>query len=155
MIRSFFNAPTDPSTADISDHPSTDLAFFDHICSKLAGENDKNTEEHRKKVRRLLSGFSVKMEATDDAYIAEIDALLEVVVDYRENIAAKRRELYGILLDKSAVGNIEITPEELLSEAGLVSKPIRDRSKLARALFSAMSVAMTSLLESSGPIWPV
>ncbi|KAA3509208.1 hypothetical protein DXM21_22570 [Agrobacterium rosae] len=145
VIRSFFNAPTDPSTADPLDYPSTDLAFFDHICSKLAGETDKNTEEHRKKVRRLLSGFSVKMEATDDAYIAEIDALLEVVVDYRENIAAKRRELYGILLDKSAVGNIEITPEELLSEAGLVSKPIRDRSKLARALFSAMSVAMTSL----------
>lgn len=145
VMRPFFNAPTDPSAADGLDHPSTDLAFFNYICRKLADDEDKDTEEHRRKVRRLLSGFSVKMEATDDIYIEEIDALLEVVIDYRENIPAKRRELYGILLAKSAIGNVEITPEELLSEAGLVSKPIRDRSKLARALLPALTVAMTSL----------
>lgn len=143
--RQFFNTPSDPNKADPLGTPATDKAFFDFVCAKLVAKDETDLVAHCQKVKCLIANFSIKTEATDASYIASINALLEVAIDYRENIESKRRQLYGILLEKSAIGNVEITPEELFSDAGLAFTSIRNRSDLVRAMLPALSSAMMLL----------
>lgn len=134
--RRFFN-DTSPSTKKSKQReawelPKTDLAFFEYVCRVLVTASTTDGASHAKRVRQLLAGLELNAEASDEKFIASIDALLSQIVEHREDVEGKRRELCTIVLELSAKGNIAITADELLKKAGLNAQPLRDRAQFAR-----------------------
>lgn len=66
-----------------------------------------------------MARFDIEPALTHEHLCAEINRFLRGVVDYRENVDAKRQQLCGLLLELAAQGEVTITPRELLQRVGL------------------------------------
>ncbi len=122
--------PDDPLSA-LND--VTKVAFFPHqsrtqhelflqIAAKVRKRVSVRAEPELltyRKLWHLLARFNIEQDLTHERMETGINQFLRGVVDYREDIDAKRKQLCGLLLELAAQGEVVITPKELLQRAGL------------------------------------
>jgi hypothetical protein len=102
----------------------TDRALFLRVADRLRPQGGRVQDaEHYHKVRHLLTGFAISAERSADDFQQGIDEFLIQVVDRREEVEAKRRELCTILMELASQGNVICTPEEILKSASLNATP--------------------------------
>jgi hypothetical protein len=80
----------------------------------------------RKKVWDVLANFQFNESVKSEDLISRVNGLLLSVVEYREDVNAKRLELCGAILDLASKGEVNITPGELLKAVGLSKESFRN-----------------------------
>lgn len=122
--------PADPVSAldDIEEFrffPKQQLTrrgFFREILASLRSHPDIGSESENvssQKLWVLLGSFTMHGNRTLETIIRELDGFLLPLVDYREQVEAKRRELCTALLEMAASGDARISPQELLKKVHL------------------------------------
>ena len=143
--------PTNPLSAldDREKHPyynsekKTELEFFRHIACKVKPKRELESEvaidaDYYRKVWHLLGRLEFEEERTASDYEKVINEYLFLVVDHREDIPNKRRELCGLLLELSSRGSVSRSPQEILRQAALDSEPITNFSNLKSRIKEAV-----------------
>jgi len=109
----------------------------------------------------LLAHFTLEESVIEESLCQRINDFLLGVIDYNNDVDAKRRELCGVLLEECARGEVSITPTALLQKAGLNAQSFRDWSTLRTNLHQKL----VAVLEKeycyqetkdvrSVPVWP-
>jgi len=115
----------------------TDRALFLHISARVRPRGDQTEDAlHHYKVWHLLAGFEICDRMSASNLIQNIDAFLIQVVDRREGVDVKRRELCTILMELSCQGHFACTPEEILQHARLNAITLSAFGKLKARLRS-------------------
>ncbi len=116
---------------------------------------------HRK-LRSLLSRFEIRENQKADRLAQEIDEMLRPLMDYVEDIPAKRDQLCTIILRRGTGEEIEdeFMPEDLLREAGLGGVSLEDEAELRRKAHEVLEREVTrrkydwSKDVREAPVWP-
>ena len=61
----------------------------------------------------------MRWNQTAEELIRQVNGFLRPLVDYREHVEAKRRELCAVLLELAAAGHAVFTPQDLLAKVNL------------------------------------
>jgi len=102
----------------------TARTFFQQILDTV--DKDKGDAEN---LWRLLSRMEIQDCRSAASFIGQIDMLLIVVVDHREDIPSKRDALIGQLFRRAKAGEM-VSPAEILREAGINPDRLEKRSQL-------------------------
>lgn len=110
------------------------------------GNRDQPIEQVERKLWRVLSRFEMHQQVTAESQRMQIDAMLEGLVEQIEDVAAKRLELCGRILEMAGRGNIRVSPEALLESARLRPRSFVGWNELRRRL----TVRLDGRLQKSG-----
>lgn len=159
-----FHGPM-PETNPLAGLGEEDLQLFcataREIQERPAFRSEPIDQTHWK-LRRLLSRFEVRENQTADRLIHEIDQSLLPLVDYMEDIPAKRDELCTLLLRRGAgkgPGNA-LMPEDLLREAGLHGISLESEDDLRRTAREVLEREIErrrydeAIDVREAPVWP-
>jgi hypothetical protein len=91
---------------------------------------DESEQLTYRKLWHLLARFDIVEECTQEYLRQQIHAFLRGVVDYREDLDAKRYELCGVILELAARSEVTITPSDLLRRVGLNDQTVQNWSAL-------------------------
>lgn len=107
--------------------------------AKAVQQQSESLDLAQRKLRRLLSRFELRGNQDAGQLIRDIDRRLLALVDYKEDIPAKRDELCTIILRRGTGTGNEFMPEDLLKEAGLHGVSLEDEEKLRRRAHQVLS----------------
>lgn len=120
--------------------------FFRHILECLRSHKDiaaESESDGAKKLWHLLGRFSLYGNRSAEQVARELDSYLLPIVDFREQVEAKRRELCTALFELGADGDATFSPNELLAKVGLNHESfanwIERREKLLNPLERSLS----------------
>lgn len=102
----------------------TARAFFREILQAVDKEDNNAV-----RLWCLLLRFEIDDCRTEAYFAGQIDALLGIVVDHREDISSKRDELVGQLLRRAKTGET-VSPVDILKKAGINPDRLKKRSQL-------------------------
>jgi len=122
------------------DGKRTKRGLFQYILRELRTHGDiaQHTEpECARKLWYLLGRFELHGDRTAEKLIRDVDAILLPLVEYREQVEPKRRELCAALLELAAAGHAELTPHEVLAKAGLNHRALCDWAGARAAVLKA------------------
>lgn len=114
-------------------------AFFDRICAEL----DAVAKDRRRSVWRLLTRMTI-VEVTEDRLRRDIDAMLDTLVEEREAIEGKRRELMTAVLEWGATGR-PVKAASVLRDAGLDPKRLTHAARVPAICAAQVAKASRSL----------
>ena len=93
---------------------------------------------HYQKLWHLFANFEMEYEISASDFKRGIDEFLIQVVDAREDVESKRRELCTIIMELSAEGDVDCTPQDIFQRAGLDAIPLSNLSHLKQKLRECM-----------------
>lgn len=117
----------------------TRLSFFNRILQRLSKHSAiRDDPDAATKLCYLLGNFRMVGGRTIERIVREVDALLLPLVDFREQVEEKRRELCGALLELASSGEVTVTASQLLAKVDLAhisfTHWVRARDAITRAL---------------------
>ncbi len=116
--------------------PCTDHDLFLRIAKSVRPRNDRtDPTTHYRKLWHLSARFGIENEISASHFKRGIDEFLIQVVDAREDVESKRRELCTIIMELAAEGHAICTPQDILQRAHLNAVPLSDLSLLKQKLW--------------------
>lgn len=105
------------------------------VENKLKKENRQETRPTiRKKVLFVLANLEIRPNQSVAALLSEIDQILTLHVDHKDDVSDKRNELVGRILSLSRTSDTRIDPVKFLEDAGLSSVSLRDWPRITANL---------------------
>jgi hypothetical protein len=135
--------------------PFTKKTLFQEIANQVRKRKNVCNEDEKltyRKLWHLLSRFELKGSQFQENIQKRINDFLFGVVDYQENIDAKRQQLCGILMEKVSKGEVTLSPTEFLKEANIDAISLQDWVTIQKRLHQSLehnlaAIAKYSLLE--------
>jgi hypothetical protein len=115
----------------------TEREFFLSVADRV--RQNKQTKGNSdlllfRKLWHLLGRLRIRQAVSAERLEREIDQFLLAIVDFRENVGAKRRELVGYLFEMAAIGEEQLDANDIFKRAGLTATSLADWVNLKRNL---------------------
>lgn len=115
-----------------SDPSYTERTLFNRIVAHLEPSREKD-EEAQRKVWHLLTHLECRWEQSPLHWREQVERYLFEVVDYSDDVQAKRRELLTVLAEKARLGGQTVRPADLFVECGLDAERLSNWQKFVGA----------------------
>jgi hypothetical protein len=142
----------------------TEKTLFQEIVKQVRKRKDVRHEDETltyRKLWHLLSRFELKGSEFQEKIQKHINDFLFGVVDYREDIDAKRQQLCGMLMEKVSTGEVTLSPTEFLQEAHIDAISLQNWVTIQKRLHQLLDHNLTEIAKYSPsedvrkvPNWP-
>ncbi|HEY3129940.1 MAG TPA: hypothetical protein VGL91_10815 [Acidobacteriota bacterium] len=120
----------------------TEREFFLTVADRVRHSQQANSKSDQllfRKLWHLLGRFRIKQALSAKRLEREIDQFLLAIVDFREDVVAKRRELVGYLFEMAAQGEARLDTKDIFKRAGLTATSLIDWVNLKQNLIERLN----------------